>query len=52
MNNGLIIDEIDNLCNVEYGTRVIKKNTEELFTQFMAEVELHSLWMIIIERIE
>ena len=25
MNNSWIIDEIDNLCNVEYGTRVVKK---------------------------
>lgn len=25
MNNGWVIDEIDNLCNVEYGTRVVKK---------------------------
>lgn len=25
MNNGWFVEEIDNLCNVEYGTRVVKK---------------------------
>ena len=42
-------DTLENLCEIEYGTRVVRKENKELFILYMVEVEKLSA---LIERIE